>query len=224
MEEYPEALMIPMNDGSLPTHSAFHSNASESTISLLHETSPMSVTIQSDSGCLPIHHALWSHASDSVIKMLLETYPMSSRVQDNWGSLPIHIAAMVYESEDLFLMLVDAYPESVTITCHAGSRPVDYYLGSIHGDDIRPLQQQQNQPQKDSKDNKGDILFKALERNASYDEVKNKIQKQPDAVQSRNKLGLSLLHESIMHGSSEDTVMLLFELYCTSRYYLMLTH
>lgn len=187
VEEYPEGLKVQMNDGSLPINSAFHNHTSENTISLLHETSPMSVTIQSDSGCLPIHDALWFHASDSGIKKLLESYPMSSRVRDNWGSLPIHIAAMVYESEDVFLMLVDVYPESLSITCHASSRPVDYYLGSnanIHHlltpleqsqsvDDVRPLQQQQSQQQKDINDNKGDILFEALERNASYDKVKN---------------------------------------------------
>jgi ankyrin repeat protein len=52
-----------------------------------------------------------------------------------------------------------------------------------------------------------------LENNASYDTVKIILKKQPEASQQQNKDGYLPLHMSFSHGTSENIIALLLEVY-----------
>jgi ankyrin repeat protein len=179
------------------------------------------VKIQDNYGYLPIHCALWGEASYTVIKMLLEAYPMAAKKQTDSGYLPLHIATRVNMSEDILLMLVDAYPESITMESRLGFCPVDFYEA---GNPrilrlLTPLEENkriafvcQLQQAEDNKKN-GSLIFEAVEKNASYDEIKAILQKHPEAIYEKDKDGCLPLHKSLLHGTSEDIIMLLFEFY-----------
>jgi ankyrin repeat protein len=124
-------------------------------------------------------------------------------------------------TEDILSLLVGPYPESIRIENIFGQLPVDCYRGSdsnIHRiltpleqnqeiTSVRPLQQQpqqrqRQQQQQEETQNTGSLLFELLKNNASYDEVKTILQKQPEAVQQQNKDGFLPLHMSLRHGTS----------------------
>jgi len=114
LQEFPGALYLTDNKGSLPLHFACQgSSPSLEVLQFLWQQDPTAVRTLDNTGSLPLHRLCRANSLVDAVTFLLAAYEGSISMRTNIGELPFIVACKSRASLSVILVMLRAHPDAL---------------------------------------------------------------------------------------------------------------
>jgi ankyrin repeat protein len=210
VDAYPEALMEPAEDGSLPLHLALQIHTyveplPRAVVPFLVRSQPAALGVQDKAGRLPIH-CLWlcegADVTLSKVRDLVERFPASLLAKDGDGLLPIHRAVTCRKHRPLcdraiVHSLAATCPESVNVRMPDGITLLHFVLRSSKerwGVETTRYLADVTPHALHTQDSRGDRAIHHAVRSGNLDFVRFLVRRDVDSVRAKGAIGRLPVH------------------------------
>jgi hypothetical protein len=218
IDNHPESLAIADDHGRLPLHILLSSISSTIYIALMMmEKYPAALQHRDCIGDLPLHIECKNQCRSSITSRCIELYPEALSIADGQGYLPSHML-ILSESSTVAdaLMMIEKYPPALQHQTKGGHLPLHIEcLGQCRSSIISRCIELYAEGLARATDETGNLPLHLLLWNdlSMIDDALTMIEKYPEAIQHRGRLGFLPLHFECNQRCRPSIIMRCIELY-----------